>query len=301
MDDSYHFEGFIVYQLKDATVSEGDLYNQDKARIVMQCDLNNGHGKLVNYEFDAVVGAAVPKVKVDGSDQGVIKSFKLTSDNFATGNATLVNFKTYYYMAVSYAFNEYVPYKADQAPSSLTDVAPNFYGQKLPFLRGRRNIKKYSAIPHLPNVEAMGTVAQSWYGNGPKITRVEGQGNGGNILDFTDQTLLNILSSPTNRVIEPTYLNSAGPIKIKVVDPLIVPKGNFTVKLLGGINNTTNVPTANNYYPINYKQLGISGILRDTTAWVMTFVPAAGVTYNGATTFTHLNLLRLVQNKLFLK
>ena len=165
------FEGYIVYQLKDATVNENDLYNQDKARIVAQCDIKNGFAKLINFEYDAPIGAAVPKVKVEGSDAGLFKSFKITSDKFATGNSTLVNHKTYYYLAVAYALNQYVEYKPDQPPSSLQDSSANYYGQKLPFLRGRRNIKKYTAIPHIPSVEASGTIQSAAYGSGPKIGR----------------------------------------------------------------------------------------------------------------------------------
>ncbi|MBC7862707.1 MAG: hypothetical protein IAF38_07005 [Bacteroidia bacterium] len=273
LDNTYDFEGYIIYQLKDAGITENDLYNQDKARIVAQCDVKNGHSKLVNYEFDASVGAAVPKVKVEGADEGIAKSFKITSDKFSTGNSTLVNHKTYYYMAVSYAFNQYVEYKADQPPASLSDAAPNYYGQKLPFLRGRRNIKKYSGIPHIPKVEVAGTVQNSWYGLGPKITRIEGQGNGGNSLDLTDETVAQILSLDTGRVIQTVYANSRGPVKIKVIDPLNVPNGDFTFKFLAGNKNNTLIAGA------------VNESYNNDSMWVLEFSPAPGTSYNGATKF----------------
>jgi hypothetical protein len=288
LDKSYDFEGYIIYQLKDVSVTESDLYDQDKARIVAQCDISNGKAKLVNYEYDASVGAAVPKVKVDGADAGILKSFKITDDKFSTGNSTLVNHKTYYFMAVSYAFNQYVEYKADQyidLNDPLADqTVPNFYGQKLPFLRGRRNIKKYTGIPHIPSMEVSGTVVNSWYGLGPKITRIEGQGNGGNSLDLTDETVAQILGggstaagADTVRVNQITYVNSKGPIKVKVIDPLNVPNGNFTVKILAGAK--TDGDTA--------------GVVRRDSMWMLSFTPVAGSDYYGPTTVYSTKSIRL--------
>jgi hypothetical protein len=271
LDKSYNFEGFIVYQLKDGTVNENDLYNQDKARVIAQCDIKNGFGKLINYEFDASIGASVPKVKVDAADAGLFKSFKVTSDKFATGDARLVNHKTYYFMAVSYAFNQYVEYKPDQPPVALNDPTANYYGQKLPFLRGRRNIKKYTAIPHNPTVENSGTIQNSSYGTGPKLTRVEGQGNGGNILDLSDEAVNAILAAGEGRVLQPSYANGRGPIKVKVVDPLNVPNGDFTIKILGGTNSN----------------LGAASVVNESfnndSMWVLSFTPASGTNYSGPT------------------
>ena len=271
LDRSYDFEGYIIYQLKDATVNENDLYNQDKARIVAQCDIKNGSAKLINFEFEASVGAAVPKIKVEGSDAGLFKSFKVTTDKFATGISTLVNHKTYYYMAVAYAINQYVEYKPDQPPSSLSDTSASYYGQKMPFLRGRRNIKKYSAIPHIPSVEVGGTIQNAVYGSGPKLTRIEGQGNGGNILDFSAQSVSEILAAGSGRVLQPTYDNGRGPVKVKVVDPLNVPDGDFTIKILAG-------KTAD---------LKAASVLDESFAtdsmWVMNFTPASGSNYSGPT------------------
>ncbi|MBK6836547.1 MAG: hypothetical protein IPG89_20735 [Bacteroidetes bacterium] len=52
----------------------------------------------------------------EANDKGIINSFMLTEDKFAEGNKTFVNHKTYYYMAISYAYNNYLPYKQDVAP-----------------------------------------------------------------------------------------------------------------------------------------------------------------------------------------
>jgi len=42
----YHFEGYQIYQLKDATVSAAELEDATKARLVAQCDIQNGVSKL---------------------------------------------------------------------------------------------------------------------------------------------------------------------------------------------------------------------------------------------------------------
>lgn len=237
-DKNYRFEGYQVYQVKDYTVSATDLDDETKARLVFQCDIQNGVKKLVNYNSDPILGN-VPVLMVDGEDKGVKNSFLITEDKFASGNNKLVNHKTYYYMAVAYGYNNYLPYAQDVPPSYDTlgngtivghPSSGDFMGQKKPYLRGRRNIKIYSAIPHNTNPEAYGTVVNSVYGFGPKVTRVEGQGNGGNILDLTDASVSNILSHPSNRAVELEYQNNKGPIGVKVIDPLKVLAGDFTLK-----------------------------------------------------------------------
>ena len=49
-------------------------------------------------------------------------------------------------------------------------------------------------IPHDPRPEKDGTEQNSNYGDRPEITRIEGQGNGGNILNLTAASELKILS-----------------------------------------------------------------------------------------------------------
>src|SRR6185503_5830464 len=136
-------------------------------------------------------------------------------DLFASSDKRLVNFKNYYYMAVSYAYNNYLTYVPDLAPtgvltqttittgttvtttSVIVSVNPStgdLNGQKKPYLQGRNNVKVVTGIPHNPTVEANGTTMNSSYGNGPAVTRVEGQGNGGFALDLTDQTVSDILN-----------------------------------------------------------------------------------------------------------
>jgi len=245
-DSLYHFEGYQIFQLKDATISAGDLDETSKARLVAQCDIQNGVKKLVNWTLDQNLGGNVGKVMVDGADKGIQHSFVFTKDMFATGDERLINHKQYYYMAIAYAYNEYKKYNQTD-PLALD-------GQKKTYLRGRSNIKVYTAIPHMP----LGVIASSSYGEGPVITRIQGQGNGGMILDLSDSTIKVILSKPpfvfdSNKTefgpdypiaYKATYLVSKGPLQVKVIDPLNVVPGDFTVKFDSMVEVKENNPFA---------------------------------------------------------
>jgi hypothetical protein len=230
-DSLYHFEGYQIYQFKDATVSAADIDDPNKSRLVAQCDIQNGVTKLVNWTFDQNLGGNVGQVMVDGSDKGVVHSFVIKQDQFATGDLALVNHKQYYYLAVAYAYNNYKQYN----PNEITGLD----GQKVPYLRGRNNLKVYTAIPHIP----VGQVMNSSYGDGPVITRIQGQGNGGMILEMSDNSINEILAKPPADSVtnpyggpnypisyQPVYLPNYGPLKIKVVDPLNVVNDNYTIR-----------------------------------------------------------------------
>jgi hypothetical protein len=228
-DAYYRFEGYQIYQLKDATVSAADIEDLTKSRLVAQVDIQNYVTKLVNWYYSPDLGGNVGKVMVEGENKGIRHSFVLTEDKFASGDARLINNKQYYYVAVAYAYNQYLKYVPD-------DPAYR-YGQKQPYLKGRSNIKVYTAIPHIP----VGTVSNSSYGDGPTITRIQGHGNGGQILEMDQSSVDEIMSKPpvsaTNQYGSPDYpiayqakyQTGYGPLNVKVIDPLNVDKGNYIV------------------------------------------------------------------------
>ena len=228
-DRYYRFEGYKVYQLANAEVGADELNNNDKARLVFQCDVRNNVGRLLNYEFDESLQANVPSLKVNGGDAGITHSFVVTEDEFSTSdNPTLINHTPYYYMAVAYAYNNYLTYNQDDALG--------LQGQKKPYLEGRKNIQVYTAVPHkIIN----GTVLRAQYGDSPAITRIVGSGNGYNELEMTEESVNEILfdangnvkiASETNRFgspdypacYHPTYEAGYGPISVKIIDPLNV-------------------------------------------------------------------------------
>ncbi len=49
-------------------------------------------------------------------------------------------------------------------------------------------------------------------------------------LDFSSTTISEILSSSSNRALFPVYQKGAGPVNIKVYDPVAVPKGDFSLR-----------------------------------------------------------------------
>jgi hypothetical protein len=241
-DSLYRFEGYQVFQLKNASVTLGDAkdqygnFNPDLVRLVAQFDKKNGVGRIINQYFNKDIGFNIPVVEVDGGDEGIQHTFQLTDDAFASGDKRLVNHKQYYYTVVAYAYNEFLPYNPEDQIGKM--------GQKQPYLPGRKNIQTYTAIPHKT---VNGMIMNSTYGDGPAVTRIEGQGNDGMILEFTQETIDEIMSKePVGSVIdgdtvrlghpkypiayEAKYVNGFGPVNVKIIDPLNVSTGRYILK-----------------------------------------------------------------------
>lgn len=243
VDRYYRFEGYQIFQMVDESAGVADITDASKARLVAQCDIENNIDRLINFEFDEDLGYSVPTEKVDGANQGIRHSFLITEDQFAQGNRTLVNHKTYYYIAVAYAYND----KAD-----LQTGQPNLYdptdptaleGQKIPYIASRLNydgtaITAIPGIPHNPMPEADGTGQLIEYGSSPIIKRLDGHGNGNRALELTDASVSTILS--TGFMQTPEYKYGAGPIAVKVVDPLNVKDGYFECKFRDYVTSTSN-------------------------------------------------------------
>jgi len=250
---TYFFEGYQIYQLRYPEVNVESLDDPDLARLVAQFDKKNGVSKLVNIEFDQSIGFSVPVVEVVGRDEGVSHSFVLSQDAFADKDPKMVNNKQYYFMVVAYAFNEYSPYSEEPG------VLNGLFGQKRPYLAGRKNIKVYTAIPHKT---VGGMVLNSQYGDGFEITRLQGKGNAGVGLELFPESIQEILTKPPIEYISyaeppygikkleaemipgtvfgdenypivynPKYIKGFGPLNVKVIDPMNVKEGKYTVEL----------------------------------------------------------------------
>ncbi|MFZ9029333.1 MAG: T9SS type A sorting domain-containing protein, partial [Crocinitomicaceae bacterium] len=236
-DKNYRFQGYQIFQLADNDVALSDLEDPTKARLVAQCDKKDGIGRIINFEFEEGLGASIPVEKVDGADEGLRHSFRVTEDLFALGDKQLVNFKRYYYMAISYAYNNYKDYDPND-PLQLD-------GQQKPYIASRKaaigEVKVMEGIPHNPMPEADGTGQNIAYGSTPQITRIDGHGNGGRVLEFTNETMDQVITA--GKVDNPVYDYGAGPINVKVIDPLNVAKGYFQLKF----RDYTAGPTLNGY------------------------------------------------------
>ncbi len=219
-DTLYLFEGYKVYQLAGPDVTLGDLENPDRARLVYQADLKNNISRIFNWveqESPLEETFYAPTLKVNGANQGIKNTFRITEDQFAEGDRRIVNHKKYYFTAVAYAHNNYEEY------DPKTGV-----GQRDAYLEGRRNIGDgtnpfYTAIPRPLVYQEL----NAQYGDGAVITRIDGIGAGGNFLDMSDETRDRILNGSFNGEI--VYKAGAGPIDISIFNPLKVKNGRFTL------------------------------------------------------------------------
>jgi hypothetical protein len=239
-DSLYRFQGYQIYQLKDATVSATELGNVDRARLVFQCDKKDGIKQIINYTFDQTITANVPMEMVNGADLGVTHSISVKTDLFASGDNKLINHKTYYYTIVAYGY------------SSTQEFNPLLfsYNDFKPYISGSGNVEKVAAIPHIVNPELSGTEAHADYGTGVRIKRIEGQGNGGNVLEMTSASIAEAISS-AGRSLFPVYENGHGPVTVKVVDPLNVPNENFRLYLIDTTTNKIISPATQPSYAIS--------------------------------------------------
>jgi len=222
----YKFEGYQLYQLVNGAVSPSELNNIDKARLVFQTDLKNGVSELINWTSSkspiSTTLIWTPTRKVMGDDLGVKRTLSLSEDQFAVGtDLQLKNNTTYHYMAVAYGFNEYEKF-----------AELNGTGQPRPYIEGRGNIKTYSFTPRKILYEEL----LSEYGDVPSITRVDGVGSGVTFMDMEDDMYDIILEAAANgnAANGVTYKVNAGPVNVKVFNPLDVKEGRYKLEVIPG-------------------------------------------------------------------
>ncbi len=220
-DSLYVFEGYLIYQLSDVQVSPQELDNIDKARLVRQVDVQNGISEIYNWypELDPFTEERIWTFEreVEGADLGLRNTVRITNDEFASGNDTrLINHREYYYMALAYAHNNWQQWD----PATET-------GQRSPYLEGRGNVKVYTVVPR-PIVY---TTIASDYGDGPVVTRLSGEGSGGNDLEVAEGTYDAILDGSLNG--EVTYEKGRSPVDVIVYNPLEVQEASFLLELTG--------------------------------------------------------------------
>lgn len=234
-DSLYKFEGYRVFQLKNALVQPAQIFtesgtvNTELAAEVFQCDLKNGVKRIVSYDKNTEISDTtwVPIEKVKGADSGIKHSFVISQDQFATTNdKSLVNYRNYYFVAVAYAHNEFAKFVATKSDST----------QDLTYLEsshgaGGSPIAVVAAMPNPANGD-MGTVLNSDYGSGVIIKRLEGTGNGHNELRLTKESVAEAMNPPYQSVY-PTYEPAYGPVKVKVVDPRKIVPANWEINIMG--------------------------------------------------------------------
>ena len=275
-DSLYKFEGYIVYQLRDASVATSEITNKDgslntdAARIVFQCDIDNGVKEIFNFELDPEISSDYysPRLMVTGKDSGLRHSFAITEDAFATTTSKeLVNYKTYYYMAIAYAYNKFDNdgdgIGDDFDPQNAANTQDRQYINSRVDGRGLQ-IRVISAIP-TPANDSMYVQNHADYGTGIQLTQIEGIGNGGQELELTQGTITNILNSSEHYDPNPTYQANRGPAELFVVDPNEIIAGDYELSL--------NVRAAH-----TFPNEGL-GAIADSTKWQLKNVSTGQIVY----------------------
>jgi hypothetical protein len=230
VDSLYRFEGYRIYQLANASVTAQELGDISKARQIAQVDVKNGIKEIYNWVGstnpfgDTEPTVWTPIKTVTGADAGLRYSFRITEDQFALGNRRLINHTPYHFLVLAYAHNNWK--KLDV----LTGV-----GQKRAYLEGRGNVGgpsggAYTFVPRPIVYEQL----QAAYGDGPAITRLSGEGNPGVFLDIDDSMYEILFNGSGNGKV--LYKKGAGPIDVKVVDPLRIRDGKFRLEITGNFN-----------------------------------------------------------------
>ncbi len=224
-DSLFRFEGYKLYQLGNSSVTVADLDNPDKARLIYQVDVKNTVGRVFNWRtVDNPTGSDyyIPELRVEGANNGIQHTFRISEDQFASGDRRLINHKKYYFVAIAYAYNNYRPFD----PKVVL-------GQRRPYLEGRRNIGDgfnpfYTVIPRPITDRSL----NAKYGDGAVVTRLAGAGTGNNFLDLNTETRNTIIQGTFAQKPEITYRAGRGPIGVKIFNPLDVQDGEFELRIV---------------------------------------------------------------------
>jgi hypothetical protein len=219
VDTIFRFEGYKVYQILNNRVSNTDLGDASKARLIFQCDVKNNITNIINYTDVEDLGIVPVPVVTDAPNKGISHTFTVKSDAFS--GRGLVNQQAYYFYPLAYAYNNFAPFKPS-APNLNVQQATPYIESRISTIGGLEN---FTGIPHLSNAENNGMVLNSEVGEGPQIKRIEGTGNNGNFLEFTKESIDSALQF--GQCYNPVYKGGNGPVTIKVYDPTKIPAHKF--------------------------------------------------------------------------
>jgi hypothetical protein len=219
-DSLYRFQGYIVYQLADPTVSTTELSNPDRARIVAQSDLQDTVSTIINEFDDPDLGGRSRQVMVRGNNRGIQRIIRINRDQFNDDREGLINFKKYYFRVIAYAYNNH----------------PQNLGEDFLFSTPRRDPKTgglitvVTGIPHNPAPEQGGTVIGGRVDLNLPLVRVTGSGNGGNELDSLSPSSEAAIVAQTLTNSEISYAGTS-PVSVKVFNPKRLTNGSFKLEV----------------------------------------------------------------------
>ncbi|MFT6334611.1 MAG: hypothetical protein ACI86M_003351 [Saprospiraceae bacterium] len=138
----YNFEGIKIYQVKSENFDLMELENTDLSRLLYQGDVENEISDIFNIEpmFSGDVKTYVPNRKVEGANIGITQVVTFNTDLFT--NLAVESGKEYYFVAVSYAYNNYEEF----------DVIAET-GQQYPYIQSTCGIKVINSQTILSNTE----------------------------------------------------------------------------------------------------------------------------------------------------
>lgn len=253
-DRNYKFQGYMVYQVKNPNFIIEQIKDTSKAKLVFQCDIADGITTVTNY-YNSCDSGYYSVIEVNGANQGINHNFTINYDAFKPANTLLTNFKKYYFVAIAYAFNNYLQFTTQGADSLL--------GQKKQFINST-DIKIFEAIPY-----PAGVTSNPSFGNEPEITQYDGYGCGYNHIELKDETINKIMSGYPWKTDTLVYKAGRGPIKIRVIDPLNVPQGEYELKLIPNIvRKETGYYNYNTYFYQDTMNYDINGYITDAI-WVL--------------------------------
>jgi hypothetical protein len=236
VDTTYNFEGYRIYQLANPSVTAQELGDISKSRLIANIDVNNDLTEIYNWTgepnpLSPKSGSVVwtPTRKVVGANTGVTNSIRITEDQFAKTDKKLINHKQYYFLAVAYAHNNYLPF----------DIVSG-KGQRRAYLEGRKNVGGADNVPYtlVPRPMVYDKL-NSAYGEGPQVTRISGEGNPAVFLEVDDSVRESMLATDFNGMVK--YKSGLGPVNAKVVNPLIIKDGKYRLEISGDFSTQASI------------------------------------------------------------
>lgn len=192
---NYKFQGYRIYQLKDNTVDASQINDPTKAVEIFQVDIQDNVTKIVNIFFEPTIDTVSGFVAIEGENKGLKHYYEVSTDAFSTSSdPTLINGKTYYFLCVPYAYSatsKFTRYLASRTATNVVSVTPN--------RQVVNGLVTGSYIPYLP------------------VSKLDGTGNGGAILNITPESEAAILATNGNTAVN--YEIGFGPVEVFVVDP----------------------------------------------------------------------------------
>lgn len=213
-DTMFKFEGYLIYQVKKSTISSFDeLQDPENAALIKFMDLRNRVTYPKVYTGTVATGFN-PIDSLPFNNSGIDKQFEVTEDKFEqSGQKFLINNKTYYFVAVAVAFNNYYDTLTKERQTKQYKVSSN--------------IEVYSAVPHDASFYGVNTKAKM--GQYLDVTREKGVGHGSYFLDILQSDEDDIVQNNSKDII--TYIGGKAPINVLVNDPYKLQKANYTLRI----------------------------------------------------------------------